>query len=368
MWYDMCMILYDRGTVSSRVRTPEGYLAVGARIARTGVQIYDAVRDFGPSSLPSTISREHGVMVRLLRPDDEVFAESTIASCANKPVTSGHPPETVSAANVRRWQVGFSRDNITRDGNCIQAQLLIQDKAAIARVEKDGANQISLGYTTDIDWTSGVDEQYGPYEGIQRDIRCNHIAIVREGRAGPDVRLADQAGWKGHTMATRMIDGITIEVGDQAGQAIDRLTQQLLDSDNRVKSLEKSITDLRGEVDTLRGQLDAERARALDTRAIDALVQSRISLIEDAKKLHPKIEVKGLSDSDIRRAAVIFMHDSFDLKDKSDEYVTAVFDTLLQSRPTESSKIANDLGTLADSPYDPDKARAAMTAARKGGE
>jgi hypothetical protein len=360
------MILYDLGSVSRRKKTPEGYLSVDARIARTGVQFYDAVKDFKLGELPDSIPREHGRVVRLLRPENEVFSPITLSSCANKPVTNGHPSETVSAENVRKWQVGFSRDHVKREGDMVSADLIVQDKAAINRIEQEGVNQISLGYTTDIDWTTGTDDLYGPYDGVQRNIQCNHIAIVKAGRAGPEIRLSDsQAPKKGKQMANRMIDGITIEVSDQAGQAIDKLTEQLADSKAEFEKVSKALTDEKVRAEKLAGELDAERAKAAEPVDVDALVAGRMALVEDAQKLAPKLETKGLNDHDIRKAAIVTVLDGFDLSDKSEEYVGAMFETLVKThKPRESTKIADDLGKLNDSAGAGDKAREKMTQSR----
>jgi hypothetical protein len=362
------MILYDLGNVSKRKKTPEGYLSVDARIARAGVQLYDAVRDFKPGELPEGLPRVEGQTVRLLRPEMEVFSDRTLKSCQNKPITNGHPGESVSAENVRKWQVGFSRDTVRRDGDMIATDLLVQDKAAILRIEKEGVNQISLGYSTDVDWEAGNDPTYGPYDGVQRNINCNHIAIVKVGRAGPEVRLSDGAKkpLKGISMKTRLIDGITIEVTDQAGEALDKLTKQINDSRAELKSTQKELADEKGRADRLAGELDVEKSKALNVQAIDEMVAARMDLVEDAKRLAPKLEVKGLSDHEIRKSTVLEVSDSFDLEGKSEVYVEAVFDTLLKShKPKESSALSADLGNLQDGQVDvADEARKKMMGSR----
>jgi hypothetical protein len=365
------MILYDLGSVSKRKKTPEGYLAVDARIARAGVQFYDAVRDFKPGELPKEIERDEGRVVRLLRPETEVFSDATLNSCRNKPITNGHPSESVSADNVRKWQVGFSRDSVRREGDMIETDLLVQDKAAILRIEKEGVNQISLGYSTDVQWEPGTDPTYGPYDGVQTNIRCNHIAIVKAGRAGPQVRLSDSAKpkTKGKKMATRLFDGLTIEVTDQGGQAIDKLEAQLDDSKSELEKVSKQLADERARADKLEGELDAEKAKSLDVQAIDEMVAARLELVEDAKKLAPKLETKGMLDLDIRKAAIASVSDAFDLEGKSEVYVEAVFDTLLKShKPKESAAIASDLGNLQDGSVSvADEARERMLKARQEG-
>lgn len=59
-------------------------------------------------------------------------------------------------------------------------------------VESDKQRQLSAGYRYDADMTAGVTPEGVPYDGIMRNIRGNHVALVEEGRAGPDVHVADE--------------------------------------------------------------------------------------------------------------------------------------------------------------------------------
>lgn len=345
------MILYDLSTLSKRKKTREGYLLAPAKVARTGVQDYDAALDFAKDELPAHIDQKPGIVVRLLRPEAEVFSDQALKSVVNKPITDGHPSEDVTAENVKDLQVGFSRENVKRDGDTIAVDLLFQVKDAIEKIENEGVDQISLGYATDVVWQSGEDPDHGLYDGIQTNILVNHIALVKAGRAGPDVRLSDSQNDKGkkeiEKMATRMIDGITIEVTDQAGEAIDKLQNDAKASQDKIDSLTAELNDSKKETEKLTGELDAEKAKALDVSAVDSLVEGRIALIDKAKGIAPDLEVKGLKDTEIRKAAIeAAKPGEFDLNNKSDEYIEAVFDTLSQTSPGESAAINDDLKGL----------------------
>ena len=50
--------------------------------------------------------------------------------------------------------------------------------------------ELSLGYSCVYEWTPGVFEGQ-PYDAIQRKLRGNHLALVREGRMGPEVAVLD---------------------------------------------------------------------------------------------------------------------------------------------------------------------------------
>jgi hypothetical protein len=61
----------------------------------------------------------------------------------------------------------------------------------IAYIESGKKCQLSMGYYYDPDMTPG-EIQGLRYDGIMRNIRANHGALVEEGRAGPDVIVADE--------------------------------------------------------------------------------------------------------------------------------------------------------------------------------
>lgn len=60
----------------------------------------------------------------------------------------------------------------------------------IAAIEANKRRQISAGYYYRADMTPGTYEGLR-YDGIMRDIRANHVALVEAGRAGPDVLVTD---------------------------------------------------------------------------------------------------------------------------------------------------------------------------------
>lgn len=81
--------------------------------------------------------------------------------------------------------------------------LTITDANAIKRVQSGEFRDISAGYMCDVEMTGGV---FGgqSYDGVMRNIRGNHVALVREGRAGHDVRVADSAMKGGENMGEKI--------------------------------------------------------------------------------------------------------------------------------------------------------------------
>ena len=70
------------------------------------------------------------------------------------------------------------------------ADLCIWDLEAIAGVETDMVRELSASYRYRADMTPGMYEGQR-YDGVMRDIQGNHVALVKSGRAGSDVKAAD---------------------------------------------------------------------------------------------------------------------------------------------------------------------------------
>lgn len=179
---------YDEraGSLRSPVRTAQGFLRADGHAARVGIYKY---------------RRADGSFRYELRPPEEVFHPDSLASYDGAPITIGHPRradgelEDVTADNVRKYEVGTVSGAARRDGDLVATTSLIKDAAAIKRVE-GGMRELSPGYRIRYDETPGIAPQYatpdnptGRYDGVQRDIRVNHQALVPEARGGHSIQL-----------------------------------------------------------------------------------------------------------------------------------------------------------------------------------
>lgn len=182
--------LHDRISLkdSTRRYTPEGYLVVGAHIARTGIQKYFGreLQDMGLEP-----DREY----RIYRPASEVFAKRTLDSFARKPVTNEHPYDTggaVDATTATKKLVGVSGDDIKKAGAKIYADMTIYEKSVITDIE-NGKVGLSAGYTAKIEMKPGTTPEGEKYDGIQTDIYGNHIAVcdANAARGGQECRILD---------------------------------------------------------------------------------------------------------------------------------------------------------------------------------
>lgn len=347
---------------SERKYTEEGFLIVPARIARTGVQVYKryeltGFEDIMPDYLLSKAPNED---VRVFRPESVVFANETLESAKAKPVTDNHPKEFVNSKNAHKYVKGFIKDNVQREDNFIKAELVIQDQDLIDKI-KHGMDQVSVGYTIDPLFEPGFDALFGEYDFSIQSIKINHAAIVPMGRAGSDVRLADEQH-KENDMAERQVDDLAVEMSDKAAELFDKLTAQNSELSTKIDTLQAEIDEKTKLVDELQGQLDAEKAKlvdALSPEQMDKLVAKRLELVDRARKLKNDLNPAGKTDNEIKSEAIRSVKPKFNLTDKSADYVTGVFESLLEI-PKETVELSDAIANQEEEMSEQERARKAF--------
>lgn len=183
-------------------RTPTGGLRVPASLTRTGVLTY---------------RNQDGTTRREYRPADEVFKADSLQSLEDAPVTDLHPAKMVDGANHRELSRGHVRDG-RKDGKFVAATVLVQDADLVAKVERRDRVEVSCGYRCRFDATPGVTPEGERYDGVQRDIVYNHVALLPAGtgRAGREVALRLDAAYEDMASAA-------FSVGDKVVALVDHM-------------------------------------------------------------------------------------------------------------------------------------------------
>lgn len=355
---------YDVAPIDKFEMTPEGYLRAWATIARTGVQMY--------TDADGSIRREY-------RPEGEVASPESLASFAGKAITLEHPPVLLDSSNTKDYQVGFSGTEVVYDNGFVRAVMTITDKDAIERIMRGDAKEVSAGYRVNYDATPGVTESGENYDGIQTDISGNHIAVVRRGRAGPQVKLhLDRLDAADPSLITPSeepsmtakvnFDGAEFEVTESVALAI---TKEREDAKMSFEDMKKKYDELQAAADSMKSEMDAMgeemkgkcdaaegRADALADEVsslkeqletaqkvnVDSLVEERIALIDKARtSLDSAFDFAGLSAREIMEASIKAVRGDADLSERSDDYVTAMFDTLAEVAPRSDSAGTEEL-------------------------
>jgi hypothetical protein len=183
------MRLYDTLSFddAAKVRyTGDGYLTAMPRVARTGVQLY-----YG--SELGLKGQDAKKVMKVLRPEAEVFATDAMNSFAHRPFTDDHPPVQVDASNWKQYATGQSGAEVVRDGEFVRVPMVLMDAKSIAKF-KAGKAEISMGYDCEIDMSSGNDPTYGAYDAVMKNPRGNHYAVVDAARGGAQLRIGDAGG------------------------------------------------------------------------------------------------------------------------------------------------------------------------------
>ena len=355
---------YDVAPIDKYELTPEGYLRAWATIARTGVQQY--------TDADGSIRREY-------RPEAEVASPISLASFAGKAITLEHPSVLLDSSNTKDYQIGFTSTEVVYDNGFVRAVMTITDKDAIERIMRGDAKEVSAGYRVNYEAIPGVTDGGENYDGIQKDISGNHIAVVRRGRAGPQVKLhldrldaADPSLFtpiEEPSMTAKVnFDGAEFEVTESVALAItkerDDAKMSYADMKKKYDGMMAEASKLKEEMDAMhkemKGKVDAAEGRAdalteevdslkgelseAQKTNVDSIVEERIALIDKARpSLDAAFDFTGKTAREIMETSIKAVRGDADLSDRSDDYVTAMFDTLAESTSRGDSAATEEL-------------------------
>jgi hypothetical protein len=275
--------------------------------------------------------------VRGYRPEDEVFNEDAMASFAHRPITNEHPPENVTADTWKRDAVGFSDGRVARDGDFVVVPMMVTDAEAIADVD-GGKAELSAGYTCDLEFIDGEAPNGQKYDAIMTNIRGNHIAIVDRGRAGPGCRIGDNTGDSDMNLRTVLVDGIPVETTPAGETVIKALQDRLANANTALETANTAHATALAAKDTELANKDATitdlQGKVLDAAKLDQLVADRAKLISDAKRIVATLDATGKDGAAIKRAVVQAKCGDAAVADKSDAYIDARYDALVEAAGT----------------------------------
>jgi len=100
-----------------------------------------------------------------------------------------HDPVTASDPKQAKV-VGSTGTDARFDMPYLKNSLAVWTQDAIDLIESGRQKQLSCAYHYKADMTPGYYMGH-PYDGVMRDIRFNHVALVADGRAGADVMVVD---------------------------------------------------------------------------------------------------------------------------------------------------------------------------------
>jgi hypothetical protein len=344
MVYDAIELDADPNSPYALKPTEDGYMKAMPRIARTGIQLYKG----------DECGRADMDVVRVYRPESSVFANDATHSYTHLPITIEHPGGTVDSTNWRKHAVGETGDEVLRDGHTVRVPLMLRDAEAIQLV-REGKRELSVGYGCDLAWGEGITPDGEVYDAVQHNIRGNHLAIVSHARGGSTLRIGDT---KMSDQKTVLIDGLPCQMSDKDAAIVQRTIAQLQDQvenfkkkfakkeeeeeeakDAATDAIAKAATEIAtrdGKITALEQQLkDAQ----LTSEKLDVMVDQRLVLRDQARKLLPTFKHDGKSDADIRRAVVAAKLGDERAKAMSDENIVGAFQAYVAAATPTSDPI-----------------------------
>lgn len=137
---------------------------------------------------------------RLLRDPEEL--RKAVSTFNNKPILNRHVG--VSVVNPPKDAIiGSTGEVADFDGTYLSNSMVIWDVDSIMGIETERQKENSSSYRYRLDMTPGEYEGEA-YDGVMRDIVCNHVAIVPSGRAGSDVFVYDSKPSIGKTLMSKL--------------------------------------------------------------------------------------------------------------------------------------------------------------------
>lgn len=245
---------------------------------------------------------------RVYRPQEELENPETIASANLVPWIDEHeflgvdgtPPEKKGVQGTTgesaRFEYPYLRNSIRAYSSFMQNLI---DRGKV---------ELSPSYRCRYEFSEGVFDGM-QYDAIQRDIRFNHLASVKEGRTGPDVAVQDCL-----TITYDSAEFINMEITPEMEQALRALIEKILAeqaaavSDNDPKK--EAVTDADPPAAT--GAVTTEEKDAVEETAAAAeqatsAVESATAAIQEVTAALEEVEaaaeaVKAAPTADSRKA------------------------------------------------------------------
>lgn len=296
----MILERFDR-TELKAIRTDEGFILDTPAITRCGVFPY---------------RNADGTMRYELRHPDDVFKQDSLDSIKGKPVTAMHHG-MINNGNSVGVTVGAVMSVGRQDGDNVTAEIVIHDTSMV-----DGGNKdLSCGYTLNLDEESGVYNGQ-PYTHRQRDIKYNHLAIVKAGRAGNARLNLDSMDFqedKEIMVKYRLDNGVEYDVTPEIDAELKKLNQDVADAKAATEA-EKARADA---AEDAKANAEASINKAREDAANE--VKARLKLEADAKALNVEFK-EDATDAEIKIAVIKSVRTNFDATDKAEAYIDAAYD------------------------------------------
>lgn len=174
----------DRAEPSQRIHDINGWFEVKRNpLSKVGIFDYSGAQIGAPPEDAHKI-------FRVYRPAEELARAEAVESFKLAPFIDDHTMlgEGFTPAEHKGVE-GVIGQDVVFEGDTLFGNVKVYSKGLAEKI-KNGKTEVSCGYRCRYDFTPGV-WNGEPYDVVQRDIRGNHVALVDEGRMGPEVAILD---------------------------------------------------------------------------------------------------------------------------------------------------------------------------------
>ena len=248
------MLIKDKNVIDSvRTKDSNGYMHV-ATSNLTKEQVVPYLGDTIPNY--QSLGLQPDKVYMIYRPAEEI--EKAVETFNGLPLMLDH--WDMDAKNIPKDAVvGSLGTDAKWDAPYLTNSLTITDADAIKKVEDGSYGELSSAYSCDIDMTGGVFDGKA-YDGKMSNIKGNHVALVNEGRAGHDVRVADSALAEGGEKRVSWLEKIR-----------ETLVDIMTDKEALIEIMGEEKKDMSADVDMNQTEEQTNPAPAKDEEPVDQM-------------------------------------------------------------------------------------------------
>lgn len=205
------------------------------------------------------------------------------------------------------------------------------------------------------------------YDSVQKNIRINHVAVVKRGRAGHSVRITGDSAEQlpqDYVKETNSMEFTTVRVDDADIRVAKDDADKATGTQSKIDGYKKQIADLQAKIKSLQGENGATKAEA-DNNAKDAEKQKAKvdalekelagyrkqeednqlnSLVEQAKSyLGDSYDRTGKTARDIKLDAIKSQNKDFKADGLDDGFIDGYFNAMIQ-KPSVVGYTGNSAG------------------------
>lgn len=244
---------------------------------------------------------------QVYRPEEELRRPETIQSFNLLPFIDEHEFLGADGTPAEKKGVqGTTGENAAFDFPYLKNNIRVYSEFMKNLIER-GKIELSPSYRCEYEFTPGAFDGQ-KYDAIQRNIRGNHLALVKEGRTGPDVAVQDHL-----TITYDSAEFINMEITPEMEQAFRALIEKILAekatavSDNDPNKEAVTDADVPDPAAVTSAEKDAVEETAAAAEQATSAVESATAAIEEVTAALEEVqaaaeEVKAAPTADSKKA------------------------------------------------------------------